>query len=115
MGKNKKQNTNVATKVRKALERSLYANLLSFVVMITTLVGVPYGFGRYHMEAQKDKEMAEKERLHTLELIERDDKHREELNALEMKLNAMEKERDEWREKCFIRMSVSNRPANNSP
>lgn len=115
MGKNKKQNTKIATKVRKALARYLYANLLSFVVMIATIVGVPYGFGRYHMEAQKDKEIAEKERLHNIELIEREDKHREELNALELKLNAMEKERYEWREKYFILLNASNRPANNSP
>lgn len=108
MGKNKKQNTKIATKVRKALARYLYANLLSFVVMIATIVGVPYGFGRYHMEAQKDKEISEKERLHIIELIEREDKHCEELNALE-------KERDEWKEKYFILLNASNRPANNSP
>lgn len=108
MGKNKKRNTKIAAKVRRALERYLYVKLLSFVVMIATIVGVHYGFGRYHMEAQKDKEMTEMQRMHIKELRDLDYQHQKELNA-------MERERDEWREKYFILVNVSNRPTNKSP
>lgn len=84
MGKHSKRNSQNTT--RKTLEVSRESIYALISIAISLLVGSFY-LGGYFMEAKKDREMVQWK-------AETEVRHREEIAN-------KEKERDEWKEKCF--------------
>ncbi len=90
------------------MDKETITIIISVITLLVTIGTAGYKYGCHNKEAQKDKEMTEMQLMHNKEIRDLDYKHRTELNA-------MEKERDEWKEKYFILLNSSKQPANNSP
>lgn len=99
MGKNSRRHSKLNfPKAVSAFVKHPYMLLMALLVPIFVAI---YQLGGANTAAQMEREFNK-------ELREMDYQHREELTA-------KEKECDEWKEKYFILVNASNRPANNSP
>lgn len=89
-------------------------SLVSWVAIFLTFIGGVFLFGRYTMEAQKDRQITEITTEYNLKIISLEHQHRTELQNLQDKIKDQENESVIWKEKYF-QLLQDRGSENNSP
>lgn len=76
-------------------------SLVSWVTIFLTFIGGVFLFGRYTMEAQKDRQITDMNTEYNLKIIGLEQQHRIELQNLQNEIRDKEKESTLWKEKYF--------------
>lgn len=101
------------------LWESILESPLSFITITLSVVSSAYLFGRYHVSAQKNKELAEKIMEFDIKYNEQEQRHREEIEHLRyqhrQELKDRDKEVSEWKEKYFQLMIERTKIEDRSP
>lgn len=89
-------------------------SLVSLAALFLTFIGGVFLFGRYTMEAQKDRQITEITTEYNLKIISLEHQHRTELQNLQDKIKDQENESVIWKEKYF-QLLQDRGSENNSP
>lgn len=76
-------------------------SLVSLAALFLTFIGGVFLFGRYTMEAQKDRQITDMNTEYNLKIIGLEQQHRIELQNLKNEIRDKEKESTLWKEKYF--------------
>ena len=76
-------------------------SLVSLAALFLTFIGGVFLFGRYTMEAQKDRQITEMNTEINLKIISIEQQYRIELQNLQNEIRDKEKESTLWKEKYF--------------
>ena len=80
---------------------SIKGSLASWVAIFFSFIGGVFLFGRYTMEAQKDRQITEINAEYNLNIINLEHQHQTELQNLKSEIKDKEKESEMWKEKYF--------------
>lgn len=80
---------------------SIKGSLASWVAIFFSFIGGVFLFGRYTMEAQKDRQITEINTEYNLNIINLEHQHQTELQNLKIEIKDKEKESEMWKEKYF--------------
>lgn len=89
-------------------------SLVSLAALFLTFIGGVFLFGRYTMEAQKDRQITEINTEYNLNIINLEHQYRTELQNLKIEIKDKEKESEMWKEKYF-QLLQDRGSENNSP
>lgn len=98
----------------RSLGVTIKASLVSWATIFISLIGGAFLFGRYTMEAQKDKEFTEINTEHNLNISNLEHQHQAEIQSLNIEIKEKDKESAMWKEKYF-QLLLDKCKDNNSP